>query len=56
LKEGDVFTIEPGLYISEKNLGIRIENDYLMTPKGVKCLSFDLPCEAEEIENIMQFD
>lgn len=39
LQEGDVFTIEPGLYIPEESLGIRIEDDYVMTKDGVRCLS-----------------
>lgn len=54
LAPGDIFTIEPGLYIPEKNLGIRIEDDYLMTDEGVVCLSFELPRKAEEIEKLMK--
>ena len=36
---GDVFTCEPGLYTPELRAGIRLENDYLVTPKGVELLS-----------------
>ncbi len=54
LSPGDIFTIEPGLYIPEKNLGIRIEDDYLMTEDGIVCLSFELPRKPEEIENLMK--
>lgn len=39
LKPGDVITIEPGLYIREEALGIRIEDNYLITDNGVECLS-----------------
>ncbi|MCK4651320.1 aminopeptidase P N-terminal domain-containing protein [Candidatus Babeliales bacterium] len=54
LVPGDVFTIEPGIYIPQENLGIRIEDDYLMTDQGVVCLSFQLPKTADEIEKMMQ--
>ncbi|MFH1461320.1 MAG: aminopeptidase P N-terminal domain-containing protein [bacterium] len=54
LASGDVFTIEPGIYIPEKKLGIRIEDDYLMTDDGVVCLSFELPRTAQEIEELMK--
>ena len=50
LSSGDVFTIEPGIYIPEENLGIRIEDNYLMTDDGVVCLSYQLPIKPEEIE------
>ncbi|MCF7899057.1 Xaa-Pro peptidase family protein [Candidatus Babeliales bacterium] len=54
LAVGDVFTIEPGLYIPERNLGIRIEDDYLMTQDGVICLSYQLPKNPSEIEKLME--
>lgn len=54
LATGDVFTIEPGIYIPEKKLGIRIEDDYLMTDDGIICLSFELPRTAQEIEELMK--
>lgn len=38
-EEGDVFTVEPGLYSPELRAGIRLENDYLVTAAGVECLS-----------------
>jgi len=43
LAPGDVFTIEPGVYIPKENLGVRIEDDYVMTDNGVICLSYQLP-------------
>jgi len=53
LKEGMVFTIEPGLYYSEKNLGIRIEDTILVTKDGCEVLSKDVPKEIDEIEALM---
>jgi Xaa-Pro aminopeptidase len=53
LKEGMVFTIEPGLYYSEKNLGIRIEDTVLITKDGCEVLSKDVPKEIDEIEALM---
>ncbi|HET6882327.1 MAG TPA: Xaa-Pro peptidase family protein [Pirellulales bacterium] len=41
-ERGDIFTVEPGLYAPELRAGIRLENDYLVTADGVKCLS-DFP-------------
>ena len=37
LAPGMVVTIEPGIYIPEENLGVRIEDDVLITPTGYKC-------------------
>lgn len=54
LTAGDVFTIEPGIYIPERDLGVRIEDDYVMTDEGAVCLSFELPRTAKEIENLMK--
>jgi len=53
LEEGDVFTIEPGIYIAQENLGVRIEDDYVITEDGAVCLSFDLPKTPDEIEAMM---
>ena len=53
MKAGMVFTCEPGIYILEENLGIRIENDILITEKGPTDLMASIPIEAEEIEDIM---
>jgi Xaa-Pro dipeptidase len=38
-QEGEVFAVEPGLYAPELRVGMRIENDYLVTPNGVELLS-----------------
>ncbi len=54
LKAGMVVTCEPGLYISEERLGIRIENDILITDDGPVDLMIDIPIEADEIEAAMR--
>ncbi|MFQ3610085.1 MAG: aminopeptidase P family protein [Fimbriimonadales bacterium] len=54
LRPGMVFTIEPGLYIPSENIGIRIEDDYLVTETGVVNLSASLPKTAEAIERLVQ--
>lgn len=51
---GSVFTIEPGIYIANEQLGVRIEDDYLMTKDGVVCLSDHAPRTVEEIEAMMR--
>jgi Xaa-Pro aminopeptidase len=53
LAEGDVFTIEPGLYIPEENIGIRIEDDFWMVKNGAVCLSDELPKDPDEIQKFM---
>ena len=53
LKEGDVITIEPGIYIPEENIGIRIEDNYWIIKDGVMCLSQDLPKDPNLIEEMM---
>lgn len=50
---GMVFTCEPGIYIPEEGLGIRLENDILITAEGNHDLMGHIPIEAEEIEDIM---
>src|SRR5229473_4964388 len=50
---GMVITLEPGIYIPEENLGVRIEDDVLITESGHKLLSERLPRDPGEIEKIM---
>jgi Xaa-Pro aminopeptidase len=50
---GMVFTCEPGIYIKEEAIGIRIENDILITESGPVDLTEGIPREAEEIEELM---
>jgi Xaa-Pro aminopeptidase len=53
LQPGMVVTMEPGIYIPEENLGVRIEDDVLITETGYKLLSERLPRDPAEIEKIM---
>ncbi|MBY6037600.1 aminopeptidase P family protein [Fictibacillus nanhaiensis] len=53
LEPGMVITIEPGLYIEEESIGIRIEDDILVTEDGYENLSKDIIREVEEIEEFM---
>lgn len=53
LDEGMVITCEPGIYIAEEGLGIRIENDILITKNGPVNLMAGIPIETEEIEAVM---
>ena len=50
LAAGMVITIEPGIYIPEKKIGVRIEDDVLVTPNGAKILSDGIPREPDAIE------
>ncbi len=50
---GMVFTCEPGIYIPEENIGIRLENDILITESGNIDLMASIPLEADEIEALM---
>ncbi len=52
-EEGMVLTCEPGIYIVAEKLGIRLENDILLTKKGPIDLMKNIPIEAEEIEDLM---
>ena len=54
LQEGDVFTIEPGIYIPEESLGIRIEDDYWIVEDGAEILSEYIPKAAKDVEALMQ--
>jgi Xaa-Pro aminopeptidase len=53
IQENTVFTIEPGIYIREEGLGIRLENDYLISTKGNKNLMENIPIEIDAIEDAM---
>ena len=48
-----VFTFEPGIYIREEKIGIRLENNYLVTDGEPVDLTAGIPIEAEEIEKLM---
>ena len=51
--ENMVLTVEPGIYIPNENLGIRLENDVVITKDGQHDLMRNIPLEAEEIEDLM---
>lgn len=50
---GWVMTVEPGIYIAEEGIGVRLENDILITADGQVDLMADIPVEVEEIEALM---
>lgn len=51
--EGMVFTIEPGIYIREEGLGVRLENDFVIGKDSNFDLMGNIPIEADEIEELM---
>jgi Xaa-Pro aminopeptidase len=54
IQEGMVLTVEPGIYIEEEQMGIRIENDVWITGNGNKDLMEKIPVTTEEIEALMK--
>ncbi len=54
IKAGMVFTVEPGIYIEEEQMGIRIENNLWITKNGNKDLMKNIPITVEEIESLMK--
>lgn len=55
LKPGMVLTCEPGIYIAEEQIGIRLENDIIVPAKGEKAIDLleDVPMDMDEIETLM---
>lgn len=53
MQVGQVWTVEPGIYIKEEGLGIRLENNVQITKTGLLDLMKNIPIEAEEIEELM---
>ncbi|MBA3674252.1 MAG: aminopeptidase P N-terminal domain-containing protein [Chitinophagaceae bacterium] len=54
IKAGMVFTVEPGIYIEEERMGIRIENNFWVTRNGNKDLMKNIPITVEDIEALMK--
>ena len=54
IKAGMVFTVEPGIYIEEEQMGVRIENNLWITKTGNKDLMKNIPITVEEIEALMK--
>lgn len=54
LEKGNVITVEPGLYIEEEGIGIRIETDLLITEEGARDLAPQIISNADEIEKLLQ--
>lgn len=54
IKAGMLFTVEPGIYIEEEQMGIRIENNVWITRTGNKDLMKNIPITVEEIETFMK--
>jgi Xaa-Pro aminopeptidase len=54
LVPGNIVTCEPGIYIPEEGIGIRIENDILITKDGNRDLMKNIPIEIDEIESLMK--
>jgi Xaa-Pro aminopeptidase len=54
VREGMVLTVEPGIYIEEEQMGVRIENDVWITANGYKDLMEKIPITAEDIETVMK--
>ena len=53
LESGHIITCEPGLYFKEYNVGVRIEDDVLVTEDGSLCLSEDIIKEIDDIESLL---
>lgn len=53
MQAGMVWTVEPGIYIKEEGIGVRLENNVVIEKNGVKDLMKNIPIEAEEIEDLM---
>jgi Xaa-Pro aminopeptidase len=54
IKAGMLFTIEPGIYIEEEKMGVRIENNFWITKNGNIDLMKNIPITVEEIEGLMK--
>ena len=53
MQPGMVWTVEPGIYVREEGVGVRIENNVVITDSGIEDLMAHIPAEADEIEALM---
>jgi Xaa-Pro aminopeptidase len=53
MQAGQVWTVEPGIYVKDEGIGVRIENNIVIEKDGIKDLMKRIPAEAEEIEDRM---
>ena len=53
VEPGMVFTVEPGIYVREEGIGVRLENNIVITESGYDDLMNNIPIEVEEIEDLM---
>jgi Xaa-Pro aminopeptidase len=56
IQAGWVMTVEPGIYIPEEKMGVRLENNVWVTETGQVDLMAGIPIEADEIEELMAHD
>ena len=54
LEEGNVITVEPGLYFADLGIGVRIEDDVLIRNDKAEVLSIGIPKEIEDIEKLFR--
>ena len=54
LEAGNIITVEPGLYFVEDGIGVRIEDDVLVTSTGSRCLSRGIKKEISDIEKLLK--
>ena len=54
IQAGDIITIEPGIYLRDEELGVRIEDIYWVIKDGIVCLSEGVPKKPEEIQKFMK--
>ncbi len=53
LEPGAIVTVEPGIYLGDEGIGVRIEDDVLVTPDGPRVLSAAIPKSVEDVERLM---
>lgn len=54
LKPGMIISVEPGIYLPDKDIGVRIEDDVLVTEKGYELLTKEIPRDPDELEKLLQ--